>query len=75
MINDDNADEEYAGPDNHEVTDYDDLSEVELLEIEEELVQELRKGGLLRPALVKPGARDPKPDAPETFLHGWPETF
>jgi hypothetical protein len=45
----DKNDDEYRGPDNCEMTGYDELSEIELLEKEEELARDLwEEGGNVR---------------------------
>jgi len=74
MIYDDN-DDEYGGSGNCETTDYDDLSEIELQEMEEELVRELREEGFLRPRLVKPGHRATETDLPDNPQSDSLDTF
>jgi hypothetical protein len=74
MIYDDN-DDEYGGPDNPETTDYDDLSESELQEMEEELVPDLREKGLMRPRLVKSGDQVTETDWPNNLPSDSPDTF
>jgi hypothetical protein len=74
MIYGDN-DEEYGGPDNREMTEYDDLSEIELQEMEEELVRDLREEGLLRPRLVKSGDYVTEADLPENLPSDSLDTF
>jgi hypothetical protein len=68
-------DDESGEPDNRETTDCDDLSEIELQEVEEELVRELREEGLLRPRLVKSEDRSTETDAPSDLSPDSLDTF
>jgi hypothetical protein len=45
----------YSGP-----ADCPDLSDLELEELEEEYIREMREEGLLRPTIVKPGEQKPE---------------
>jgi hypothetical protein len=75
IMTDDDLDDEYdrAGGG---ITERNDLSEIELKELEEKAIQELREEGLLRPILIKAAEHDAETDsADDDNPPGWPNSF